>query len=104
MADNRPTSMAEELLNSLYTKPYTGMLPYLSPSTGLSVSDFEKSGLSKDHWLDLPESGTHHKGCKKCDPDHVFEVFGFISDHSATEVREEMMSSVSNEFNYFRDV
>ena len=104
MATNTPISMAEELLNSLYTKPYTGMLPYLSPATALSVSDFEKSSLSKDHWLDFPTLENHHKGCKKCDPSHVFDVFGFLSDHEALEVRQEMLSSISNEFNYFHDV
>ena len=78
--------MSEELINALYIKPYTGMIPYLSPSSAFMVSDFEKYPLAKDHWLDLPLEDSCHKGHKKRDPNHVFEAFGFFSDHEADEV------------------
>ena len=67
--------MSEELINTLYIKPYTGMIPYLSPSSALTVSDFEKCPLAKDHWLDLPLEDSHRKGHKKRDPNCVFEAF-----------------------------
>ena len=78
--------MSEELINTMYIKPYTGMIPYLSPSSALMVSDFEKCPLARDHWLDLPFECNHRKGRKKCDPNHVFEAFGAFSDHEADEV------------------
>ena len=96
--------MAEELLNAMYIKPFTGMIPYLSPATSLMVNDFKKSPLAKDHWLDLLVEDSHRKGRKKLDPNQVFEAFGSFSDHEAIEVRWEMLSSISNDFNYYRDV
>ena len=78
--------MSEELINALYIKPYTGMIPYLSPSSALMVSDFENCPLARYHWLDLPLEDSRHKGRKKRDPNRVFEVFGVFSDHEADEV------------------
>ena len=66
MASNTPVSMSEELLNAMYIKSFTGMIPYLSPTASLTVSDFEKSPLAKDYWLDLPVKDNWHKGRKKC--------------------------------------
>ena len=97
-------SMSEELLNAMYIKPYTGLIPYLSPSSALTVSDFEKCPLASDHWLDLPPERNNRKGRKKCDPNHVFEVFGSYSDHAADEVREEMLSAISSDLNYYQTV
>ena len=96
--------MAEELINAMYIKPYAGIIPYLSPSSALTVSDFEKCPLAKDHWLDLPIECSHHKGRKKRDPNRVFEAFGFYSDHEADEVCEEMLSAISSDFNYYQTV
>ena len=96
--------MSEELINAIYTKPYTGLIPYLNPNSALTVSDFEKCPLAKDHWLDLPQESSQRKGRKKRDPNRVFEAFGFYSDHDPIEVREEMLSSISLEFNYYQTV
>ena len=104
MASKTHISMSEELINALYIKPYTGMIPYLSPSSALTVSDFEKCPLAKDHWLDLPLEDNHRKGRKKRDPNCVFEAFGLFSDHDAYVVREEMLSAISSKFNYYQTV
>ena len=96
--------MSEELINAIYTNPYTGLIPYLSPNSALTVSDFEKCPLAKDHWLDLSQESSQRKGRKKRDPNRVFEAFGFYSDHDPIEVREEMLSSISLEFNYYQTV
>ena len=96
--------MSEELMNAIYIKPYTGLIPYLSPSSALTVSDFEKCPLAKDHWLDLLIESTRRKGRKKCDPNSIFEAFGSYSDHKPIEVREEMLSAISIEFNYYQTV
>ena len=97
-------SISEELMNAIYTKPYTGLIPYLSPNSALTVSDFEKCPLAKDHWLDLPHKSKQRKGRKKRDPNRVFEAFGFYSDHDPIEVCEEMLSTISIEFNYYQTV
>ena len=97
-------SMSEELINAMYIKPYTGMIPYLSPSSALMVSDFENCPLAKDHWLHLPLECSRCKGRKIRDPNHVFEAFGSYSDHEADEVREEMLSAISSDFNYYQTV
>ena len=68
--------MSEELINAMYIKPYTGMIPYLSPSSALMVSDFQKCPLAKDHWLGLPIENSRRKGRKKRDPNRAFEAFG----------------------------
>ena len=81
------TSMSEELLSALYIKPFTGMIPYLSPSSCLMVSDFDKSPLAKDHWLDLLVETNRHKSMKKRDPNWVFEAFSLFSDHEPDKVR-----------------
>ena len=104
MAASNPSSLSEELLNALYIKPFTGMIPYLSPNSFLTVSDFDRCSLSKEHWLDLPAEDSHCKGCKKRNPNHVFEAFAYFSDHESGEVREEMLSAISRDFNYYRDV
>ena len=80
------------------------MIPYLSPSSALMVSDFEKCTLAKDHWLDLPLECSCRKGRKKRDPNRVFEAFGSFSDHEADEVWEEMLSAISSDFNYYQTV
>ena len=46
----------------------------------------------------------HKKGRKRCDPDVVFRVFGDFSDHEPSEVRAAMLSYISEDLNYFRDV
>ena len=46
----------------------------------------------------------HKKGQKRCDTDVVFRVFGDFSDHEPSEVRAAMLSYISEDFNYFRDV
>ena len=97
-------SMSEELINAMYIKPYTGMIPYLSPTSALMVSDFEKCPLANNHWLDLPIACSHHKGCKKHDPNHIFAVFSSFSDHEADEVREEMLSAISSDSDYYQTV
>ena len=96
--------MAEELLTSILPRPYTGIVSYLSPSSFLTVIDFEKSSLALNNWLDLPTDDKHKKGRKRCNPDAVFRVFGDFSDHEPSEVRAEMLSYISEDFNYFRDV
>ena len=68
--------MAEELLTSILPRPYTGIVSYLSPSSFLTVIDFEKSSLARNNWLDLQTDDKHKKGRKRCDPDAVFRVFG----------------------------
>ena len=78
--------MAEELLTSILPRPYTGIVPYLSPSSFLTVMDFEKSSLSENNWLDLATGDKHKKGRKCCDPDVVFRAFGDFSDHEPSEV------------------
>ena len=97
-------SMSEELINTMYIKPYTGMIPYLSPTSALTVSDFEKCPLANDHWLDLPFECNHRKGHKKHNPNRVFLASGSFSDHEADEVREEMLSAISSDFNYYQTV
>ena len=97
-------SMSEELINAMYIKPYTGMIPYLSLSSALTVSDFENCPLAKDHWLDLPMECSHRKGRKKHDPNRVSEAFGSYSDHEVDEVCEEMLSAISSDFNYYQTV
>ena len=104
MASKTHMSMSEELINAMYIKPYTGMIPYLSLSSALTVSDFENCPLAKDHWLDLPMECSRCKGRKKRDPNHVFEAFGSYSDHEADEVCEEMLSAISSDFNYYQTV
>ena len=96
--------MAGELLTSILPRPYTGIVPYLSPSSFLTVTDFEKSSLASNSWLDLPTGDMHKKGRKRCDPDVVFRVFGDFSDHEPSEVRAAMLSYISEDFNYFRDM
>ena len=104
MAAKNPSSMSQELLFALYIKPFTGMILYLSPTSFLMVSDFEKSPLSKDHWLDIPIEDSRCKGRKKRDPNRVFEAFHSFSDHGTNEVREEMLSAISSDFNYNQNV
>ena len=104
MASKAQMSISEELMNAIYIKPYTGLIPYLSPSSALTLSDFEKCPLAKDHWLDLPIESTRRKGRKKRDPNSIFEAFGSYSDHDPIEVREEMLSAISIEFNYYQTV
>ena len=104
MAVSTSTSMAEELLTSILPRPYTGIVSYLSPSSFLTVKDFEKSSLARNNWLDLPTGDKHKKGRKRCDPDVVFRVFGDFSDYEPNEVRVEMLSYISEDFNYFRDM
>ena len=104
MAVSTSTSMADELLTSILPRPYTGIVPYLSPSSFLTVNEFEKSSLASNSWLDLPTGDMHKKGRKSCDPDVVFRVFGDFSDHEPSEVRAAMLSYISEDFNYFRDV
>ena len=104
MASDTPVSMAEELLNDLYIKPYTGMTPYLSLVTSLTVHDFEKSPLTKYHWLDFSVEENLHKERKKCDPNQVFEVFGYFLDHETLDIRQEMLSAISSDFNYYHDM
>ena len=65
MASRSHMSISEELMNAIYTKPYTGLIPYLSPNSALMVSDFEKCPLAKDHWLDLLHESKQRKGRKK---------------------------------------
>ena len=96
--------MAGELLTSILPRPYTGIVSYLSPSSFLTVKDFENSSLASNNWLDLPTGDKHKKGRKRCDPDVVFRVFGDFSDHEPSEVRAAMLSYISEDFNYFRDV
>ena len=60
--------------------------------------------LSTNHWLDLPAKEHHKEGRKKWNPNNVFAAFREYSDHEAGEVCQEMLTSVSNEFNYYRDV
>ena len=102
MAAKNTPSMSEELLSALYIKPFTGMIPYLSPTSFLILS--EKTPLAKNHWLDLPIEDSWYKGRKKRDPNWVFEAFGSFSDHEANEVREEMLSAISRDFNYYRNI
>ena len=56
------------------------------------------------NWLDLPTSDQHKKGRKRCDPDTVFRVFGDFCDYEPSDVRAEMLTFITNDFNYFRDV
>ena len=97
-------SMAEELLNSIQPRSYAGIVSYLSPSSFLTITDFEKSTLALTNWLDLPASDQHKKGRKRCNPDAVFRVFGEYCDYEPSEVRAEMLTFITNDFNYFRDV
>ena len=104
MAASASTSIAEELMNSLFSRSYTGIVLYLSPTSFLTITDFENLTLACDHWLDLPSEDQHKKGQKCCNPDAVFKVFSEYSDYEASEVRVEMLAIVSNKFIYFHDV
>ena len=68
------------------------------------MSHFGKCPLASDHWLDLPPEWNHRKGRKKLDPNCVFNVFGSYSDHAADEVREEILSAISSDFNHYQTV
>ena len=68
------------------------------------MKDFENSSLASNSWLGLPTGDMHKKGRKRCDRDVVFRVFGDFSDHEPSEVRAAMLSYISEDFNYFRDV
>ena len=46
----------------------------------------------------------HKKGQKRKHPKAVFKMFGEYSDHEPKEVHKEMLASVSNDFNYYRNV
>ena len=86
MAVSTSTSMAEELLTSILPRPYTGIVSYLSPSSFLTVTDFEKSTLARNNWLDLPTGDQHKEGQKRCDLDAVFRTFGDFCDYEPSEV------------------
>ena len=79
--------MSEELINAMYIKPYAGIIPYLSPSSALTVSDFEKCPLAKDHWLDLPIEYSRRKGRKKM-------ILIMFLRHSASILTMKRMKSV----------
>ena len=96
--------MAEELLTSIQPRPYTGIVSYLLPTSFLTITEFEKSTLAVNNWLDLPTSDQHKKGRKRCDPDAVFRLFGDFCDYEPSKVRAEMLTFITNDFNYFRDV
>ena len=89
--------MAEELLTSILPRPYTGIVSYLSPSSFLTITDFGKSMLARNNWLDLLTSDQHKKGRKCCDPDAVFRAFGDFCDYEPSEARAEMLSYISDD-------
>ena len=93
---------SDDLLQALYTKPYAGIVSYLSPSDHLTVMDFDRSALAKDHWLDEPQMYGGSKGRKRRDPNTIFKVFSLLDEEEDYKtVHENMIQNVVDEFNWF---
>ena len=95
---------SNELSTTLFTKPYAGIVSYMSPYDFLTEQDFDRSSLAVHHWLDEPRNMDGRKS-KKRDPNSVFKVFArFEDDEDHMLVRQNMLSTISTEFNWYSDV
>ena len=96
---------SKDLLEALYTKPYTGIISYLSPHDCLTVQDFNRSALASSHWLDVPLTKDGRKVSKKRDPNHVFKTFARLDDEEDHDlVRQNMIKTITSEFNWYSDL
>ena len=72
----------------------------MSKGDALLIGDFEKTQFSTSHWLDVSKSKGIGKS-KKPDPNCLFNIFGHLLDCDARSAREQAMSEVSTNFNYY---
>ena len=88
------------LLPEQTPRPYKSIISYMSKGDALSPGEFDKTHLSKSHWLDVSKNKCVGKG-KKLDPNCLFNIFGDLLDCDARSVREQAMAEVTNNFNYY---
>lgn len=97
---------SNDLLTTLFTKPYAGIVSYMAPHDCLTVQDFDRSSLATHHWLDEPRNMDGRKS-KKRDSNTVFKVFARLDDYGEEDhrqVRQNMLSTITTEFNWYNDV
>ena len=88
------------LLPGQIPQPYKSIISYMSKGDALSAGDFDKTHLSKSHWLDVSKSKCIGKS-KKPDPNCLFNIFGDLLDCDARSACEQAMAEVSDNFNYY---
>ena len=80
--------------------PYRGMVQYISTNSKLSAKAFNNMDVSKHFWIDTRNCRHERKINKQC----IFELFGAISQETASEVHANLVERVRLDPLYYKRV
>ena len=80
--------------------PYRGMVQYISTNSRLSAKEFNNMNVSKYFWIDTRNCRRERKVNKQC----IFELFGAISQETASEVRANLVERIRLDPLYYKRV
>ena len=92
MAEHQDGSILSELYTAISPIAYSDYINYIMPRDGMSLSDFQRSKLSKDYWVDMRccfDQGVINE-------DMLFELFGRFSQDDTITVRANMIGEVKS--------
>ena len=90
MAAESSSSMLQELYSTISPHEYSDYINYIIPSNCVSLSDFQKSSLSDEYWVDTSICYDIN-GVRE---DMLFELFGCFSQDDPTMVHANMLTEV----------
>ena len=79
---------------------YRGMVQYIRQTSKVTVKELNNMDNSKYFWIDTRNCKCERKMNKHC----IFELFGAISQESATDVRESMIEHIKLDPLYYKHV
>ena len=94
------TELFRAIQNFPMRYPYRGMVQYISTNSKLSIKAFNSMDVSKQFWIDTRNCRRERKINKQC----VFELFGAISQETASEVRANLVERVRLDPLYYKRV
>ena len=93
--------IARELLNIVSPYSYKDFVLHITANDHISYEEFKNHELNKEYWLDTRRS---YLGTRLRNPDVLYEIFGSFSEESASQVREDILTRILMEKEFYAKV
>ena len=96
---NVATGSVESNMYHVSGYPYKSMIPSLNKGDIITVEQYKHSELYE--YFEIDRTSLYRNG--KCNPNHVFELYGCLSGHTSAQVRVMTLQAIAANVQFYKD-
>ena len=96
---NVATGLVETNMYHVSGYPYKNMIPSLNKGDIITVEQYKHSELYE--YFEIDRANLYKNG--KCNPNHMFELYGCLSGHTPAQVRVMTLQAIAANVQFYKD-